>query len=88
MPGGAPSAETVERGAPLSTLPRESCLLAHGEIQIPLRLPELRRVTQRWQGKCEACGEWNTIVEEAVARRHRRGGPQRAPAGALSRLRT
>jgi DNA repair protein RadA/Sms len=24
-------------------------------------------VSQRWQGKCEACGEWNTIVEEAAA---------------------
>ncbi|MGD0723799.1 MAG: DNA repair protein RadA [Roseiarcus sp.] len=24
-------------------------------------------ISQRWQGKCEACGEWNTIVEEAVA---------------------
>jgi DNA repair protein RadA/Sms len=22
-------------------------------------------VTRRWQGKCESCGEWNTIVEEA-----------------------
>ncbi len=22
-------------------------------------------ISQRWQGKCEACGEWNTIVEEA-----------------------
>ena len=21
----------------------------------------------RWQGKCEACGEWNTIVEETAA---------------------
>src|SRR5919201_1619178 len=21
----------------------------------------------RWQGKCEACGEWNTIVEESAA---------------------
>src|SRR5947207_1759322 len=21
----------------------------------------------RWQGKCEACGEWNTLVEEAAA---------------------
>src|SRR4029078_9773994 len=21
-------------------------------------------VTGRWQGKCESCGEWNTIVEE------------------------
>ena len=24
-------------------------------------------VTQRWQGKCESCGEWNTIIEEAAA---------------------
>ncbi|MDE2363287.1 MAG: DNA repair protein RadA [Hyphomicrobiales bacterium] len=24
-------------------------------------------VSQRWQGKCEACGEWNTIVEEQAA---------------------
>jgi len=22
-------------------------------------------VTQRWQGRCDACGEWNTIIEEA-----------------------
>ena len=24
-------------------------------------------ITQRWQGKCESCGEWNTIVEEGAA---------------------
>ena len=24
-------------------------------------------VTQRWQGKCNSCGEWNTIIEEAAA---------------------
>jgi DNA repair protein RadA/Sms len=24
-------------------------------------------VTNRWQGRCESCGEWNTIVEEAGA---------------------
>ena len=24
-------------------------------------------VTNRWQGRCESCGEWNTIVEEAVS---------------------
>jgi len=24
-------------------------------------------VTRRWQGRCGACGEWNSIVEEAVA---------------------
>ncbi len=24
-------------------------------------------VTQRWQGRCDACGEWNTIAEESPA---------------------
>ncbi|MGL4438713.1 MAG: hypothetical protein ACRCUE_05535, partial [Bosea sp. (in: a-proteobacteria)] len=24
-------------------------------------------VYQRWQGKCDACGEWSTIVEEGAA---------------------
>ncbi|MFZ1963355.1 MAG: DNA repair protein RadA, partial [Roseiarcus sp.] len=24
-------------------------------------------IAQRWQGKCDSCGEWNTIVEEAAA---------------------
>src|SRR5438445_2502714 len=31
-------------------------------------------VTGRWQGKCDACGEWNTIVEEESA------GATQAPA--------
>src|SRR3954465_11275367 len=30
----------------------------------------------RWQGKCDACGEWNTIAEENAARP---AGPGRAP---------
>lgn len=33
-------------------------------------------VTPRWAGKCEACGEWNSIVEEAV--------PQGPPKGLSS----
>ncbi len=41
----------------------------------------------RWAGKCEACGEWNTIVEEGPRRRHRRrtglGGAQGPRAVAL-----
>jgi DNA repair protein RadA/Sms len=32
-------------------------------------------VTSRWSGRCESCGEWNTIVEEA--------GAAPGPAGAL-----
>src|ERR1700730_15175691 len=33
----------------------------------------------RWQGKCDACGEWNTIAEEgaAMARPALRGRPPR-----------
>src|SRR5947199_4792152 len=32
----------------------------------------------RWQGKCDACGEWNTIAEESTATA-RPAGPGRAP---------
>ena len=24
-------------------------------------------ISQRWQGRCESCGEWNSIIEEAAA---------------------
>ncbi|MFZ0846241.1 MAG: DNA repair protein RadA [Pseudolabrys sp.] len=38
----------------------------------------------RWQGKCEACGEWNTLVEEGA---ERPAGPGRkAPKGRLFAL--
>ncbi|MFZ3251209.1 MAG: DNA repair protein RadA, partial [Pseudolabrys sp.] len=30
----------------------------------------------RWQGKCEACGEWNTLSEEGA---ERPAGPGRKP---------
>ena len=30
----------------------------------------------RWQGKCEACGEWNTLAEEGA---ERPAGPGRKP---------
>src|SRR5215470_3462460 len=31
----------------------------------------------RWQGKCDACGEWNTISEESAAADARAAGPGR-----------
>src|ERR1700726_4500096 len=34
-------------------------------------------VSGRWQGKCESCGEWNTIVEESAAAEARTAGPGR-----------
>ncbi|NWG26034.1 MAG: AAA family ATPase, partial [Pseudorhodoplanes sp.] len=33
-------------------------------------------VTARWQGKCESCGDWNTIVEEQTGAAR---GPGRSP---------
>ena len=44
----------------------------------------------RWQGKCEACGEWNTLVEEGAARRRRAAGrpgkpPRKGRPSSLSR---
>jgi DNA repair protein RadA/Sms len=36
-------------------------------------------VTPKWAGRCETCGEWNTIVEETVTARP--GPAAKAPAG-------
>src|SRR5476649_2759275 len=33
-------------------------------------------VASRWQGKCEACGEWNTLAQEGA---ERPAGPGRKP---------
>ena len=38
-------------------------------------------VAPRWQGRCEACGEWNTIVEEAGDTAGIGSGPQKAARG-------
>jgi DNA repair protein RadA/Sms len=39
----------------------------------------------KWQGRCETCGEWNTLVEEAVAARPASsGGSARRAGGARS----
>ncbi|MEM7565981.1 MAG: DNA repair protein RadA [Pseudomonadota bacterium] len=38
-------------------------------------------VTAKWQGKCDACGAWNAIQEEAVATGGVGGSPRRGGAG-------
>ena len=48
-------------------------------------LSEPRRRPGRWQGKCDACGEWNTIGEENAATA-RPQMPGRAPRGRLFAL--
>ena len=35
-------------------------------------------VYNRWQGKCESCGEWNTLAEESVAPPLGKAGPGKA----------
>jgi DNA repair protein RadA/Sms len=44
----------------------------------------------KWAGKCDTCGEWNTLVEELTGRREQGGGSRKArnaPAGATLKLR-
>jgi DNA repair protein RadA/Sms len=46
----------------------------------------------KWAGKCDACGEWNTLVEESIARssasgRRTRRSEGTAPAAATPRIR-
>ena len=43
-------------------------------------------VSPRWQGRCEDCGEWNTLVEEAGAERRRRGPRRSARKGRIITL--
>ncbi|HEX7776355.1 MAG TPA: ATPase domain-containing protein, partial [Parvibaculum sp.] len=35
-------------------------------------------VSPRWAGRCESCGEWNTIVEEIAESSGVAGGPQKS----------
>ena len=35
----------------------------------------------KWGGRCEACGAWNTLVEEVVGRTGRRADRGRSPSG-------
>jgi DNA repair protein RadA/Sms len=36
----------------------------------------------KWAGRCDTCGEWNTLVEELTGRREERGGRTRSKTGA------
>ena len=42
-------------------------------------------VSPKWAGRCETCGEWNTIVEEAVEARPGPGGKGAAAKPASAR---
>ncbi len=43
-------------------------------------------VAPRWSGRCEACGEWNTIVEEGPAQPVSGAGGKPTPKGRAGRL--
>jgi hypothetical protein len=52
---------------PLDTL-RQTCQFeAMAKFRSSYVCQNCGAITQRWQGKCESCGEWNTIIEEAAA---------------------
>ena len=38
----------------------------------------------KWAGRCDACGEWNTLAEEVATPRVVAGGATRRKAGAAS----
>lgn len=37
--------------------------------------------TPKWQGRCPACGAWNTVVERPAEQAPRKGGPARGTSG-------
>lgn len=43
-------------------------------------------VSPRWAGRCDSCGEWNTIVEETAENAGVGGGPAKAVTGKKGRL--
>src|SRR5258707_6917618 len=48
--GASPSANCIEMARPLKRFVCQSC----------------GAVTTKWSGRCESCGEWNTIAEESA----------------------
>ncbi|MCX5766465.1 MAG: DNA repair protein RadA [Gemmatimonadetes bacterium] len=48
------------------------------------RCTECGADSPKWAGKCDACGEWNTLHEEIVASRTVEGGAARRKAGVTS----
>ncbi len=43
-------------------------------------------VSPRWAGRCDSCGEWNTIVEETAENAGVGGGPVKAAGGKKGRV--
>ncbi len=52
------------------------------KVRTAYRCTECGAHHAKWQGKCDACGEWNTLVEEIVTSAGASSGKQRRSAGA------
>ncbi len=52
------------------------------KVKTVYRCTECGAEHPRWAGRCDACGEWNALVEEAVAPRPTSAGARRRAAGA------
>ena len=63
-------------------VPVQARAALHGAPDQALRLPACGAVTAKWTGRCESCGDWNTIVEEAAPRPARPAAAWRAAARA------
>jgi len=52
---------------PLSEAPRLALKSAMGKNSATFVCQSCGAVYNRWKGKCEACGGWNSVVEETEA---------------------
>lgn len=52
------------------------------KVRTAYRCTECGADHAKWQGKCDACGDWNTLVEEIVTPAGASSGKQRRSAGA------
>src|SRR6202044_864932 len=58
---------TPPGSAPRHPPPNPATVAAMAKLRTSYVCQNCGAITQRWQGKCESCGEWNTIIEEAAA---------------------
>ena len=57
----------------------------HGQDRLSFICQNCGAACGRWQGKCDACGEWNTIAEEGAAADRRDPRPRGRARAACSR---
>ena len=78
------SSSRASRIGPDARLARTSNYTLGAKAKTVYRCTECGAEHLRWSGKCDTCGEWNTLVEEVAAPRVLAGGSARRKAGVSS----